>query len=99
MLGTGFAMRPVGGAGSQKKTQRRERYIVHPTAHLIHRLARDVESDDLLDLHVDRLQTRLCTNTLLGFFRNNPILVRGGYSYTDGPRNFCVDTNRGRRDP
>ena len=45
--------------------------LAHPTAPLVLRLARDVESDHLL-------QARLCTNILLEFFRTNLTLVQGG---------------------
>ena len=51
--------------------------LVHPTAHLILRLARDVESDHLLAHHGDGLQTRLRTKVLLEFFKTNLELVQG----------------------
>ena len=69
--------------------------LIHPTAHLIPRLARDIESDDLFAPHNAGLQSRLCTEVLLQFFRNNLVLVwsKEKCAYSTAPRDFCVDTN------
>ena len=67
--------------------------LIHPTAHLILRLARDGESDHLLAPHVDGLQTRLSTKILLEFFRTNLTLARGGGPYPNASQNFCTYAN------
>lgn len=50
--------------------------LVHPTAHLIPRFARDIESDDLFAPHNAGLQSRLCSEALRGFFRDNVKVIR-----------------------
>ena len=67
--------------------------LVHPTAHLILRLARDVESDHLLAPHVDGLQARLRTRILLLFFGNNLTLIQGEDDDPNDPKDFCAATN------
>jgi len=50
--------------------------LVHPTAHLILRLTRNVESDHLLAPQGEGFRTRLSAKTLPEFFKNNLTLVR-----------------------
>ena len=49
--------------------------LIHPTAHLIPRLASDAESDHILAPYGSGLQQRLSTRTLQEFFTNNLRLV------------------------
>ena len=63
--------------------------LIHSTAHLIVRFARDVESDHLLAPYSSGLQSRLCTRTLREFFNANLRACCG-----DGiGGNICVDAN------
>jgi len=66
--------------------------LVHPAAHLILRLARDVESDHLLAPHGEGFRTRLSAKILLEFFRTNLTLVRGD-SYPNHSQSFRTNTN------
>ena len=50
--------------------------LFHPTAHLIVRFARDVESNCMVGSHGDGLQSRLCAKTLRDFFECNASSVR-----------------------
>ena len=45
--------------------------LIHSTAHLILRFARDAESGHIAVPHSSGLQSRLCARTLRGFFSNN----------------------------
>jgi len=49
----------------------REGKLIHPTAHLILRLASDAESDRILATHSSGLQSRLSARTLQEFFTND----------------------------
>jgi hypothetical protein len=51
--------------------------LIHPTAHLIIRFARDAEADRILAPHSAGLQSRLCTTILQDFFSGNLEFVRG----------------------
>jgi len=68
----------------------REGKLVHSTAHLIVRLASDVESDHLLAPHTSGLQSLLSTRTLAEFFKNNLKIVGGSGGYSG---DFCADAN------
>jgi len=63
--------------------------LVDPTAYLILRLARGIESDHLLAHHGDGLQIHLCTKILLEFFK----LVQYGDGYPNSPQSLCTNTN------
>jgi len=66
----------------------------HPTAHLILRLARDVESDHVFAPHADGLQNRLSTKILLEFYKNNPAKYeKQPCSYLNTSQKFCADAN------
>ena len=65
--------------------------LVHPTTHLILRLARDIESDHILAPHGDGLQTRLCTRISLEFFVTNLTLVQGKSGHPNRLQSFCAD--------
>ena len=69
--------------------------LVHATAHLIIRFARDVESDHLLAPHSSGLQSRLCARTLQEFFSSNLRLVWSRMSGCEERYlgNICVDAN------
>ena len=45
--------------------------LLHPTVHLVLRLARDMEADRILGPSCASLQSRLCSGTLQNFFENN----------------------------
>jgi len=68
--------------------------LIHPTAHLILRFAKDAESDDILGPHSAGLQDRLCTRILRDFFEDNmrsmPYSFGGYSSFADL---FIVGTN------
>ena len=63
--------------------------FIHSTAHLITRLASDVEPNHLLAPHSSGLQTRLAMRTLQEFFKNNLNFASG---YT-GTVDFYADAN------
>jgi len=68
--------------------------LIHPTAHLIVRLASDAESDNLLAPYSSGIQNRLCTRSLQQFFSDNLSTARrimNGYADQASNR-FCVDT-------
>ena len=71
--------------------------LIHPTAHLILRFARDAESDSTFAGHNVGLQTRLCSMTLREFFSKNLLAVAyGGYYQLEGggsAREFFADVN------
>lgn len=69
--------------------------LIHPTAHLILRLASDVESDHILGPHSTRLQSRLCAEILLRFFSDNLTVIRyEGQAYCSRYlENFCTNAN------
>jgi hypothetical protein len=70
--------------------------LTHPTAHLILRFARDVESDHTLAPHSSGLKSRLCTRILQEFFNRNLIVVRDKDANrwnVDAPQTFCADTS------
>lgn len=66
--------------------------LVHPIAHLILRLARDIESDHLLAPHDEGFRSRLSARVLMEFFKNNLTLVRGD-GYPNRTRSFRTNTN------
>jgi len=67
----------------------------HPIAHLIVRLARDVELDHVFAPHSDGFQNRLSVKILLGFFRDNlrAIWYDGSSLFSHIKRGFCADAN------
>jgi len=69
--------------------------LVHPTAHLILRLARDLESDNLLASHGEGFRTYLSAKILPEFFRDNLTLVRGDVrpGYPNRTQSFRTNTN------
>ena len=69
--------------------------LIHPTAHLIIRLAKDAESGRVLSPLGIRRKTRLCTRVLHQFFSQNVGLAMGRVYYNkDWDRQlFCADAN------
>ena len=71
--------------------------LIHLTAHLVLRFARDAESDPILAPHSSGLQSRLSARSLRDFFSNNLIAVAYKEAdYTDGGgggSDFYTDAN------
>ena len=66
--------------------------LIHPTAHLIIRFARDAELDNTLASYSAGLQNHLCARVLQEFFANNLRAARG--NTIDSLRaDFCTDVN------
>ena len=67
--------------------------LIHSTAHLIVRLARDAESDHILAPHSSDLQSRLSSRTLREFFTNNLRVARsesGSVNYLHAEANLIA---------
>ena len=67
--------------------------LVDPAVHLILRFTHHIESDHILALCGDGLQTCLCTRILLEFYRIDLTFVRGKSGHPSGPQSSCADTN------
>ena len=69
--------------------------LIHSTAHLVLRFARDVESDRVLAPHNSSLQSRLCARSLQAFLSKNLTVVRDKEENHGGgaDRDFYADTN------
>ena len=81
----GNSFHPSGGSGE----------LIHSTAHLLLRLASDVEPDYIPAPQSSGLQNHLCTKSLRGFFTNNLLTVSykmKGY-VNNAPDGFYADVN------
>jgi len=66
--------------------------IIHPTAHLVLRLANDAESDPILAPHSSGVQSRLYKRVLQEFFIQNLEIGSGRYGRAI-EANFCADAS------
>ena len=81
------------GLGSQLNP--REGKLIHSGAHLILRLAKDVESEHVLALHASGLRSRLCARSLQDFFDDNmgAVCVRESDPDISIDNNFFAEAN------